>query len=106
MFSHALGELRSRGLEGWTVAWSDEVAFFGRTSHQRKMLILSRPWAEVRPPALSRTTVLHEVAHVLAGPGVGHGPLWVREARRLGIAGNQCSPAGPYRPPALMDRSS
>lgn len=30
-------------------------------------------------------TTLHECAHVLAGPGVGHGPEWKAAAKRLGL---------------------
>lgn len=32
-------------------------------------------------------TLLHEVAHALAGPAAGHGPEWKRIARELGYVG-------------------
>ena len=31
-----------------------------------------------------RDTVLHEIAHAIAGHGAGHGPLWKATARRIG----------------------
>ncbi len=31
-----------------------------------------------------RDTVLHEIAHAIAGPEAGHGPLWKATARRIG----------------------
>ena len=31
-------------------------------------------------------TVLHEIAHALAAPEAGHGPLWKTVARRIGAA--------------------
>ena len=33
-------------------------------------------------------TLLHEVAHALAGAAAGHGPAWKRVARELGYAGS------------------
>lgn len=35
-------------------------------------------------------TVLHEVAHALAGHEAGHGPAWRRQARALGIEPRRC----------------
>lgn len=37
-----------------------------------------------------RDTILHEIAHVLAGHEAGHGPAWKAQARALGIAGDRC----------------
>lgn len=36
-----------------------------------------------------RDTLLHEIAHVIAGLGTGHGPVWLEAARRLGCSGNR-----------------
>lgn len=33
-------------------------------------------------------TILHEIAHALAGPGAGHGPKWREMARRVGARDN------------------
>lgn len=39
-----------------------------------------------------RQTFLHEVAHLLAGAGQGHGAKWKRMARSLGIPPRRCHP--------------
>lgn len=35
-------------------------------------------------------TIMHEVAHVLAGPGVGQGPTWKRVATQVGASPERC----------------
>jgi predicted SprT family Zn-dependent metalloprotease len=35
-------------------------------------------------------TVLHEIAHILAGPEAGHGRLWKRIAREIGCSAQRC----------------
>ena len=37
-------------------------------------------------------TILHEIAHALAGPGAGHGPAWKATASRLGATPKSCAP--------------
>jgi predicted SprT family Zn-dependent metalloprotease len=34
--------------------------------------------------------ILHEVAHALAGPFVGHGPTWKTIAKEIGCSANRC----------------
>ena len=36
-------------------------------------------------------TLLHEVAHAIAGHAAGHGPEWKRVARLLGCSANRCA---------------
>ena len=47
-----------------------------------------------RDPANSeadlRNTIRHELAHIAVGPGQGHGPVWKREAVRMGCTGDRC----------------
>jgi hypothetical protein len=37
-----------------------------------------------------RETILHEIAHALAGPRAGHGPRWRAIAHRIGSTGERC----------------
>jgi len=37
-------------------------------------------------------TILHEIAHALAGPAAKHGPAWKAIARRLGATPKSCAP--------------
>lgn len=46
---------------------------------------LSRELATA-PEDVARDTMRHELAHVLAGPRTGHGPVWRMHARALGTS--------------------
>lgn len=35
-------------------------------------------------------TILHEIAHAIAGPGAGHGVHWFVQARKIGCNGKRC----------------
>jgi len=35
-------------------------------------------------------TLIHEAAHALAGPGKGHGPVWINWNKKLGGSGERC----------------
>ncbi len=37
-----------------------------------------------------RDTILHEIAHVIAGPEAGHGPKWRDAAKRIGCRATRC----------------
>jgi predicted SprT family Zn-dependent metalloprotease len=47
-------------------------------------ITLSRVWAVRLPERLVRDTVLHEIAHAIAGYDAGHGELWIRVAKFIG----------------------
>lgn len=44
------------------------------------------------PPDQVTDTILHEIAHALAGPAARHGPAWKSIARRLGATPKSCAP--------------
>lgn len=41
-------------------------------------------------PAAVRDTILHEIAHALAGHAAGHGPVWKGVCRRIGARPVRC----------------
>lgn len=47
-------------------------------------MILSRYLIDLNPWPEVKNTILHELAHFLAGPRAGHGPLWKKKAKELG----------------------
>jgi predicted SprT family Zn-dependent metalloprotease len=51
---------------------------------------LSRPWTRLHSEAQVRDTILHEIAHALAGPSARHGPRWKKVAQRLGAEPKSC----------------
>lgn len=79
--------LREHGLLdlGWSFAWSNGLNQLGHCCWRSRTIRLSRHFVALNGPELVRATVLHEIAHALAGPGTGHGPAWQRIARSLGV---------------------
>lgn len=54
------------------------------------VIIPSKPLVEWNPESELRDTILHEIAHALCGPGVGHSKAWKETAKRLGCRPQTC----------------
>lgn len=57
---------------------------FSQRKHVADRIDLSRVWMSRVDEDQVRDTVLHELAHAVAGHAAGHGPEWKAAARRLG----------------------
>lgn len=79
--------LREHGLadSGWKFETSRGLNTLGHCCWSSRTIRLSLHFIRMNEATLVRETLLHEIAHALAGPGTGHGPAWKRQARRLGI---------------------
>lgn len=78
--------------DGWSFEWDNAVRRAGSCSLGGKRITLSRTLFAIesnRDSALD--TIMHEIAHALAGPGAGHGPTWKRVAARVGASPERCS---------------
>jgi predicted SprT family Zn-dependent metalloprotease len=62
---------------------------------------LSKALVQSNSEARVRETILHEIAHALAGIDAGHGPLWAGACLRLGIQPRQCGAMGIDTEPPL-----
>lgn len=78
------------GLEDWTLLFSPARRTLGQCDSRRKRILLSRHHAVMDPPMLVTDTILHEIAHALAGHEAGHGPAWKAIARRVGATPKSC----------------
>lgn len=70
---------------GWTFAFDNAKARHGQTDYQRRRITLSRYFVELNDEDMVKETILHEVAHVLAGSAAAHGPKWRAIAVSLGV---------------------
>lgn len=59
----------------------------GACHFKTRRITLSRYLAAKHPLEAMRQTLLHEVAHAIAGHAAGHGPVWRATATRLGYTG-------------------
>ncbi len=72
------------GLTGWTLAFGEARTRLGTCHFRHHVIRISRTHALEGSEEQIRDTVLHEIAHAIAGYGAGHGPLWKATARRIG----------------------
>lgn len=82
----AASALREHGLhdQGWVFVWSTSKTKFGTCNFPRHIITLSEPLAKVNTADEVQDTILHEVAHALAGPAARHGSEWKAMAIRVG----------------------
>ena len=72
------------GLADWTLAFVEAGGRLGDCIHDDRVIRIARAHALDHREEQVRDTVLHEIAHALAGPEAGHGPQWKAIARRIG----------------------
>jgi hypothetical protein len=71
----------------WSFGFDNAKRRAGQCDFQRKRITVSRYLAARHDDDDNHQTLLHEVAHALAGPKAGHGPRWKQLARDLGYVG-------------------
>ena len=72
------------GLTGWTLAFAESRSRLGDCDFNDRQIRIGRDHALEGNEEEIRDTVLHEIAHAIAGPEAGHGPLWKATVRRIG----------------------
>lgn len=76
--------------EGWRFDFDNAKSRFGACHYRTKKITLSGYLVPLNDEAEVRNTILHEIAHALAGAASGHGPEWKRVARSIGCTGDRC----------------
>ena len=71
----------------WTFGFDNAKRRAGQCDYRRKHLSVSRYLAARHTDEENHQTLLHEVAHALAGADAAHGPRWKAAARDLGYVG-------------------
>lgn len=80
------------GLADWSLGFNGAARKLGVCRYRQKEILLSRKHAVDGTPDQVSDTILHEIAHALAGSGAGHGPAWKKIARQLGATPKSCAP--------------
>ena len=73
--------------DSWSFGFDNAKRRAGQCDFQRKRISVSRYLAARYDDDMNHQTLLHEVAHALAGPKAGHGAKWKSIARELGYVG-------------------
>ena len=73
----------------WSFAFDNAKKRAGLCDYAKKRISVSRYLAARWTDDEVYQILLHEVAHALAGPTAGHGPLWRRTAYGIGYVGKR-----------------
>jgi predicted SprT family Zn-dependent metalloprotease len=87
----ACGLLALHGLHDWSFAFNRSKTNMGLCRYGLRTIELSIHFVERNSEAAIRDTVLHEIAHALAGREAGHGPLWRAICLRIGARPDRLS---------------
>jgi predicted SprT family Zn-dependent metalloprotease len=71
-------------LDDWSFRFNRSRVNLGLCLYGLRVIELSAHFVERNPPDLVRDTLLHEIAHGLAGRAAGHGPAWKAMCLRVG----------------------
>lgn len=74
----------------WRLTWNNRRRQLGCCSYWPREISLSIPNTLASPMEEVIDTILHEIAHALAGYGAQHGPKWKAIARELGAIPKAC----------------
>lgn len=89
----ATGLMARHRLDGWRLVFDNAKTRAGACRSNRREIALSRSLMSLYGVEQVTQTVLHEIAHALAGAGHGHDRKWRGIARRIGYTGGRCLPA-------------
>jgi len=89
--------MAEHGLVGWQVQLDNAKRRAGVCRFGDRVIGLSAPLTRMHGEPEVRDTVLHEIAHALAGPAHGHDAVWRATARKIGCSGDRCVPEGAPR---------
>lgn len=73
----------------WSFAFDNAKTRAGLTNYRKRTITVSRYLAGKWSDDDIHQTLLHEVAHAMAGHDAGHGPTWRRIARDIGYVGGR-----------------
>jgi predicted SprT family Zn-dependent metalloprotease len=82
--------MNQHGLTDWHFSWDGARARFGCCNYTQKRITLSVHLVDLNTEERCRLTVLHEIAHALAGHKAGHGYEWRRICRAIGGNAQRC----------------
>lgn len=76
--------MNQHGLNDWRLTFGSAQRTAGTCKYGTRTLNFSRVIMDQFSDAERLNTILHEIAHALAGHAAGHGPEWRRVARSIG----------------------
>jgi predicted SprT family Zn-dependent metalloprotease len=78
-------------LNDWKLKFDESKSHIGLCRYSEKTIYLSYPYVEINEEKIIRNTILHEIAHALAGSRNGHNRIWRTIAKSIGCTGERCT---------------
>ena len=82
--------LKKYNLEDWRFGFDLAKTRGGVCKYGSKTITLSVTFCLKSSKKEILNTILHEIAHALAGYKAGHGPVWRKIAKSIGCSGDRC----------------
>jgi len=86
----AAARMKEHGLSDWTFRVGRAKRRLGVCNYRAKRIEIAAFYAVNNTVESVLDTLLHEIAHAIAGPAAGHGPDWKAVAARLGATPRAC----------------
>jgi predicted SprT family Zn-dependent metalloprotease len=75
---------------GWRFQFDNAVRRFGVCKYKAKVIGLSTKLVDINNEERVKNTILHEIAHAIAGYKAGHGVEWKMVCIRIGAKPERC----------------
>jgi predicted SprT family Zn-dependent metalloprotease len=85
-----MGAIAHAPVSPWRFEFDNARRRFGCCFYRHRLITLSKHLVALNDEAQVRDTILHEIAHAIAGPKAGHGPLWKAQAAAIGARPERC----------------
>ena len=82
--------LQEEVLDDWSFRFDFAKKRFGMCNYSKKEISLSKYLVELNNEEKVRDTIIHEIAHAIAGYSAGHGKDWKRCVVRMGGVPERC----------------
>jgi predicted SprT family Zn-dependent metalloprotease len=82
--------MAEHGLHNWNFRYDRAKRRSGCCKHRTQTITLSVYYVVRNQESDIKNTILHEIAHALAGAGAGHGPKWRAICVRIGARPERC----------------
>jgi predicted SprT family Zn-dependent metalloprotease len=86
----ALELMAVHGVADWAFGWNWRKRSLGLCRYRERRIELSRHFVRSNGEGIVRETILHEIAHALAGEKAGHGKAWKLACGRVGCLPERC----------------
>jgi len=82
--------MAAHNVSDWGFGFNRRKRSLGLCRYGEHRIELSAHFVHANDEAAVRDTILHEIAHALAGPEAGHGSRWKSICRRIGAVPERC----------------